>query len=411
MAVKLTDGGIRALEPKRARYEVGDEGNALRLRVWPNGAKKWSVVYRRADGVQRRLTLGAYGAEEPALSLARARKRARQVLTDVSRGADPQGERKATRAAGASRRDASKVADLVDAFVKDQGPTWRPATLAGWKRFVKADIKTAPIAKMLPAEVTADDVVRFVEALKRRRGPVSVARCFEVLRRAFRWAAARRLVPVSPCANLEARELVARAKVSDRVFDDVELVAILAGAAVTRWRLLVPLVLLTGVRGGEARSAEWKDIDAKARLWTIPAEKSKNGERHRVPLSSGALGVLDELRGQDERWLFPAPTRSGHLERDSSTVEKIRSVSGIEDFGLHHVRRTLRQRLTDAGVALHVAEVVLGHLPPKIVRTYSPAWEPLREMALALESWSREVARIARGEERRHGEVVPLARV
>jgi integrase len=394
MPIELTDAGIKALRPRRERYEVGDLGTNLRLRVWPNGSKRWSVMYHRRDGALRRLSLGPFGSKPPALSLAAARRRAAEVLADARRGADPQGERRAARAAGASKRAGAKLGDLLDQFIVDQAPTWRPATLAGWKRYIAADLRPA-LGRRVPAEITPDDIIRFVEDLKRQRGPISVARAYEALRRFFRWAAARRKIPASPCANLEARELVARAKISDRVFDDVELVAILAGATATRWRHVVALVLYTGCRGSEARGAEWSEVDERAQLWTIPASRSKTGERRRVPLSSGAVAVLDELRGDDERWLFPAPTASGHQERDSSTVDRVRRISGVEDFNLHHVRRTVRQRLTDRGVALHVAEAVLGHLPPKIVRTYSPSWEPLKEMAAALESWGAEIARIA----------------
>lgn len=293
-----------------------------------------------------------------------------------------------------ARADAGRMGTLLEDFVKDQARGWRPSTKAGLERFIKADIKPL-LGKRIPGEVTPEDVVRFIEQLKQRRGAVSVARCYEVLRRVFRWAAARRLIPGSPCAVLDAGELLTRAEVSDRVYSDSELVAILAGACVSRWRLLVPLVLLTGVRSAEARSAEWKDITGT--LWMIPAAKSKTGTRRLVPLSPGALAVLDQLRGDSDRWLFPAPTKSGHLERDSSVVEKVARVSGVEDFGLHHLRRTLRQRMTDLKVPPHVAEAVLGHLPPKIIRTYSPQWEPLEEMHAALAAWSTELARIARG--------------
>jgi integrase len=403
----LTDAEIRNLEPRAVRFDVADgDVPGLELRVWPNGTKRWCLRYRRKDGAARRLSLGRYGSKQPALTLAAARKKARQTLTDVQRGTDPQADRIAGREARLARRDASKLSDLLDDFTKDQSPAWRPSTRAGWLRFIEADIKPA-LGKRIPAELTPDDVARFVDTLKRTRGPVSVARAFEVLRRALRWAHATRRLQADPSAGLNAHELVARAKVSDRVFNDVELLAILAGAAVTELRLLVPFLLYTGARGGEARSAEWKDVDTKARVWTVPTTKSKTGVAHRVPLSEGAIAVLDELEDAG-RWLFPAPTAAGYMDRSQKVVEQVRAISGVDDFSLHHLRRTLRQRLTDAGVALHVAEAVLGHLPPVIVRTYSPQWEPLREMRLALEAWSRELSSIARGQEHRGADVVPI---
>ena len=86
----LSDAEIRNLEPRRARFDVVDgDVPGLELRVWPNGTKRWCLRYRRGDGAARRLALGRYGATLPDLSLTRARKLARQRLTDIQRGADP----------------------------------------------------------------------------------------------------------------------------------------------------------------------------------------------------------------------------------------------------------------------------------------------------------------------------------
>jgi len=410
----LTDAGIKSLKPRHSRYEIGDAvAQGLTLRVWPNGSKKWSVWYLKPDGEARRYSIGPYG-RKPGFSLSEARDKAREVIADAKRGKDPQGEKQKTRAARKARRDAPTLSDLLDDFVKDQTTIvkgqpakWRPATKAGWERFIKADIKPH-LGSRIPSEVTDDDVVHFIEKLKKERGPISVSRCFEVLRRAFNWAVTRRKLDVNPCSKVD-KELLPDAQPSERVYSDDELLAILAASTATRWRLLVPWVLYTGARGNEARSAEWAHIDLKQRIWTVPADNSKNRAQHRVPLSAGALAVLDELRGRSDRFLFPAPTKTGHLEREQKDQGHVRRVSGVGDFKLHDLRRTVRQRQTDAGVDHFTAESILGHLPSKLIRTYSPQWEPIPQMRVALEAWSREVQRIAKGVEKPQADVVSIA--
>ena len=55
----LTDAEIRALKAQAERFDVSDAGTpGLTLRVWPTGAKRWSVWYRTNDGRPRRLSLG-----------------------------------------------------------------------------------------------------------------------------------------------------------------------------------------------------------------------------------------------------------------------------------------------------------------------------------------------------------------
>jgi hypothetical protein len=41
-----------------------------------------------------------------------------------------------------------------------------------------------------------------------------------------------------------------------------------------------------------------------------------------------------------------------------------------EPWTLHDLRRTVRAGLGDLGVQPHIAEAVINHLPPKLIRTY-----------------------------------------
>ncbi len=62
--------------------------------------------------------------------------------------------------------------------------------------------------------------------------------------------------------------------------------------------LAFELLVLTGTRSGEVRSAVWDDVDLESAVWTIPAERMKAGLAHRVPLSDQALALLDEARSE-----------------------------------------------------------------------------------------------------------------
>lgn len=101
----------------------------------------------------------------------------------------------------------------------------------------------------------------------------------------------------------------AKEKSRDRVLKEAEIHAL--------WQALDeedPLVagtfklrLLTAQRGIEVLSMRWSDIDGE--WWTIPAEVSKNGLQHRVPLSPQVLVVLEQLRPltRDSGWVFDSP--------------------------------------------------------------------------------------------------------
>jgi integrase len=53
--------------------------------------------------------------------------------------------------------------------------------------------------------------------------------------------------------------------------------------------------ILTATRSGEVRGATWAEIDHKAGVWIIPAERMKAEREHRVPLSPAVLAMLESL--------------------------------------------------------------------------------------------------------------------
>ncbi|WP_181391087.1 tyrosine-type recombinase/integrase [Achromobacter pulmonis] len=74
-------------------------------------------------------------------------------------------------------------------------------------------------------------------------------------------------------------------------------------------------MVLTVCRLEEACQAAWREFDFEARVWTIPAERSKSGKVHRVPLGDAAIAVLEQVRGCDPTWVFPGigKERGRHL--------------------------------------------------------------------------------------------------
>jgi integrase len=84
-----------------------------------------------------------------------------------------------------------------------------------------------------------------------------------------------------PCAELPAfmAELRARPGVAARALE---------------W------TILRATRTGEAVGARWAELDLEARLWTIPASRTKTQREHRVPLADRALAILAKLPAEAE---------------------------------------------------------------------------------------------------------------
>ena len=64
------------------------------------------------------------------------------------------------------------------------------------------------------------------------------------------------------------------------------------------------LTILCGTRTSETIGATWGEIDLKAKIWTMPAERMKAGKEHRIPLSDRAVETLSSLPRHGKR-VFP----------------------------------------------------------------------------------------------------------
>ncbi len=95
-------------------------------------------------------------------------------------------------------------------------------------------------------------------------------------------------------------------------------------------------LILTAVRSGSVRQAEWSEIDLEKALWIIPAEHTKARQEHRVPLQPQAIQLLKSLPVMaGTNVVFPSPQGKtlsdmaisqlmrGMRERGELTVEAV----------------------------------------------------------------------------------------
>jgi integrase len=95
-------------------------------------------------------------------------------------------------------------------------------------------------------------------------------------------------------------------------------------------------LILTAVRSGSVRQAEWGEIDLNKKLWIIPPEHTKTRQEHRVPLQPEAVELLKSLpKMVGVKKIFPSPRGTalsdmalsqlmrGMLERGEISVEAV----------------------------------------------------------------------------------------
>ncbi len=377
----------------------------LQLRVLAKQGDKFSRTWLlrfKFKGEETRIVLGHI----PATTLDAARGLAREHREQAARGIDPRRARprrieRPTAIAGSATPSNIDLrhtvgflaAEFMDRHIK--ATRKRPEYV---EKILENDV-LPHWAQRDARTIKPREVIELLDAVVERGSKVMANRVAGVLSQMFRYGVHRALVDTSPVQLLFRPG--GKEKPRERTLSDAELTAYLANPrACTRFERLehvILVLLLTGQRRGELALARWADIDFKAKTWTIPAEHSKNGRRHVVPLTAWAMDEFKELRGMADqsRWVLPspvptAPTDARQLTRSLAKCRARFKKRGIEPFTLHDLRRTCRTGLGKLKIQPHIAERVVNHSQQKMVATYDTG-EYLDEKRAALDKWARHM--------------------
>lgn len=396
------------LPPKGQRvewYDIGDTSN-LCLRVSDKGTKTWCVWYRldhERDGKGRlkplRLTLDA---PYPAIGLAEAREKARQIRLMAKRGIDPREELERQRQEAAEARAATfgKVAEeFVEKYAKRRQRTWKETervltkTCAAWSK--------RPISAITKRDAY-DLLDGFIADGHEAKARVTVS----WLRTFWRWAWERDYVtaPIMDAVKIE----VDASKSRDRVYSDDEILALwnAKGDLTALESGFLKLVILLGVRKNELAGMRWDELDDpdKPTLWTIPharvkIKKSAREERsYLVTLSPLAQRIIRGLPKADDDLVFPGRHHGKPMDPGTWFQRKVQKASGVKGWGPHAHRHTMATWLENAGYDKHQRALALNHSEGGgVTAGYSHGF-PLDKKRAVMEAWSDHVESVVKPE-------------
>jgi integrase len=142
---------------------------------------------------------------------------------------------------------------------------------------------------------------------------------------------------------------------------------------------IVLFLIYTGARKREVLDAKWIDIDLERKSWRIP--KTKSGKIRHVPLSAGALVMLDKLRLKlngklnsmpiDQIPIFANPKTGLPYVSFFYSWDKARTRAGLKEFRIHDLRHSFASCLVNAGRSLYEVQELLGHADIKTTSRYA----------------------------------------
>jgi integrase len=249
-------------------------------------------------------------------------------------------------------------------------------------------------------EIKRTEIIALVDRVETGSGPAMANSAYSWARLFFNFCEDRDLLDRNPCVRVRTPPLVSR----DRVFDDREYRAIwlASGLLSPLRRAFVRTLLLTGARRGEVAGMRWSELNRDDRIWSVPPERMKNGRWHEVAMTPYLVSMLDEIRVEGCRYVFPAyDLNKEFLDFTGLKRQLVEAIGKVDPelaktmprWCLHDMRRSMRTRLSSLGIDSELAERVISHTPDGVQAVYN-RHSYRSEKRAAMVTWQNELGRI-----------------
>lgn len=374
-------GSLTAREVRSAKAGRHQDGEGLFLCVGATGSKSW-MLRIQAKGKRRDFGLGS----SRDVSLGQAREKAAAMRKVVMAGGDPVAER-------------NRIVETVPTFAvaarrvhEEHKPGWKNGKhQAQW--LATLETYTFPAFGDLPLDKVESGHVRDALAAIWLTKPETARRVRQRIAAVLDWGHAMGFraseAPMRSIARGLARQPRRDGHFAALPYSQLPtLVATLQSARCTYGRLALEALILTAARSGEIRGATWSEIDVKARLWTVPADRMKAGKVHVVPLSRQALAVLERaqaMQAGSTDLIFPGAS----LKRPLSDMTLLKILRDMDIKGtVHGMRSAFRDWAADAtDFPSEVAEAALAHAVKSKVEAAYKRTDFLEKRRTLMETW------------------------
>ncbi|MGZ8943017.1 MAG: tyrosine-type recombinase/integrase [Methylobacter sp.] len=369
---ELEDRQIKSWIKKGEHFEQRGDGGGLFLSFRTDMAiPVWRFRYRFA-GKRKVMNLGSYAN----LSLAEARRQAKELRARVAMGYDVAAEKQERKAEALKKAEAKKnaytVGELADEyFTKTILGRWKHPNIvrARIEKDIKPNIGKIPVEEVMPMHIS-----KMLETIVDRGAPTIANDVLRWSKRIFDYAIKRHIIQFNPASAFDLSDAGGKEEARDRALSREELIKLFEAMRKTKGfsslnEMAIKLLLMLAVRKGELVTARVESFDLTNATWRLTTSDTKTKAEIIIPLPKQAVELLrDIIRLSDGVYLFPArqyqDRRLPYIHDNTLNValSKVKAnMAGVEPFTIHDFRRTARTHLAALGVDSHIAERCLNH--------------------------------------------------
>ena len=384
----LTEFTIKSAKPKNTEGVLKDQrypdGEGLYLLATTKGGKLWRYNFS-LHSKKYVYSIGKY----PAISLKDARERHRELKSKVGRGINPSAEKREEKIA---KRKAIRntFKDVAEDYLKIRKDDLAESTYVRYESALKRDFY--PFIGAMPIDkVTRGDLVSIATYVQQRGALETAHRYLNLCNQIWKYALQFDKVEHNIVGDID--KTIALKKFTNKEYKTItdpkrigELLRAIdnyTGSFTTRHLLrFLPYVF---VRSANIREAVWSEFDLKKKVWTIPASKMKSGKEHKLPLSTQAIAILEEVGKytHDAKYVFHSPLSRTRPLTDVAISSALKRLDFGDEIVPHGFRAMFSTIANEHGKDKDVVEALLAHVEKDKVRgAYNRAEykEPKKEL-------------------------------
>lgn len=367
----LSDTALANLEPESKEYRELD-GKGLYFRVKPDGNKSWQLRYKKPDGKWSWLGIGGY----PEISGQLARKKAQELITDISKGENPIITKQERKRKELEDNNASFEA-LAREWLDTKQNRWVADTMTRNKGALEKHIYPV-FGKRLYTTIRPIEWMNHLKGIQQEHKIYEqVNRIRAMCRDIYDYAKVTGRIDYNPLEGLH-KFLEQGDKKNMAHVDEKELPQLLRAIdnyPTPDMRIGLKLLAMLFCRPSELREATWAEFDLDSTVWNIPEQRMKKRREHIIPLPSQSVQLLQELKALSGHsdYLFPSRSNNHKPKSDTVFIMALRRL-GYEGrqtpHGFRHIASTL---LNNKGFDERHIEAALAHVKDGVAGVYNKA--------------------------------------
>jgi integrase len=352
---QITDAAVARLKIPPGKIIFDTQLPGFGVRGLSDGRKSW-VVQKRLGSQHVRKVIG----DVALMPVKEARAEAMVLLAAIAKGEDPR---------TAALRQPGTLRELCEAYLEAKESKLRSRSLVELRRYLLAPGYWSVLHRLQLVELHRRHITDQARKIAKERGGVTGNRAHTALSGALSWGVKEGWCEhnVASGSNLPFEGERSRS----RVLSPDELAVIWRAAGdetLGQFGPITRLLVALPMRRNEIGELRAREVDLEARLIRLPAERTKQGKPHTVPLNALASEVLRELMvdGGDGDYVFAGERGAmGYSlwHQGKQRLDALLSTAGasIPSWTLHDLRRSCRTYLGKLRVARDIAESLLGH--------------------------------------------------